>query len=286
MQLIEKALKKVNAKRISTSGEDISARDESVSVIAEAPLLIDVEGVEQYTLLCTPIDELPMAAGFLFSEGVIESIKDVISIEKCKNDPGAIRVKLKEKIPKIMDSGRNLLIVSACGACGTEEFSKKLANLPAVGSTLRIDCQYLRSANKILSKHQPLFETCGGAHIAGIFDRGGELVACAEDLGRHNALDKSIGKCLFDGITFGGCWAVLSCRVSLEMVCKCARAGIELISAISAPTSLSIETADRLGITLCAFVRETRATVFTHAERIVGLGENPSSKQPGFRKSR
>ena len=92
----------------------------------------------------------------------------------------------------------------------------------------------------------------------------------AEDTGGHNALDKAIGRCLLEGLPFAGCGAVLSGRISFEIVGKCARAGIELISAISAPTSLSVEMAERCNITLCAFVRESRATVFTLPERVIG----------------
>jgi FdhD protein len=102
----------------------------------------------------------------------------------------------------------------------------------------------------------------------GIFEADGDLVAHAEDAGRHNALDKAIGRCLRSGRSPRGCGAALSGRVSLEMVAKCVRADIELISAISAPTSLAITTAERCGVTLCTFVREDRATVFTHARRL------------------
>jgi FdhD protein len=114
-----------------------------------------------------------------------------------------------------------------------------------------------------------MFEACGGTHAVGLFDAAGELVAHAEDTGRHNALDKAIGRCLRSGRSPAGLGAELSGRVSLEMVGKCVRAGIEMISAISAPTSLAIEVAERCGLTLCAFVRESRATVFTHPQRVI-----------------
>ena len=98
----------------------------------------------------------------------------------------------------------------------------------------------------------------------------GPILACAEDAGRHNALDKAIGKCLLAGIPTAGRGVALTSRLSLEMVGKCARAGVELITAVSAPTSLAIDVARNCNITLCAFVRETRATVFTHPNRVVG----------------
>ncbi len=266
-EVIRKAIRQVGAKRITTD-KDSHPIAEQVDVIIESPLLIDVEGIEHYTVLCTPTDKLAMAAGFLYSEGVIDSLGDVADIYECKDDIGTVRIRLTIDRPRIMDPGRNLVIVSSCGACGTEEFSEKLDSLPKVENTLQITPQLLRKGLDDIKQVQPLFETCGGTHVIGIMDQSGDMIAHAEDTGRHNALDKAIGKCLFEVIDTAGCWAVLSGRVSLEMVSKCVRAGIELISAISAPTSLAIETAERCGITLCAFVRETRATVFTGEERV------------------
>ncbi|MDP8239034.1 MAG: formate dehydrogenase accessory sulfurtransferase FdhD [Candidatus Hatepunaea meridiana] len=268
------AIHTVKAHRISTTDSDLSPHEEEVKVIIETPLRIDVEGIEQYTMLCTPIDKLPMVAGFLYSEGVINSMDDLSLIEECQDDPGVVRVKLNSQVPRIMDSARNLLITSSCGACGTEEFSKKMEAMPKVGDSLRIENRMLRSAMKDISGIQPLFDTCGGTHLVAIIDSDGKIISHAEDTGRHNALDKCIGKCLFEGVSIAGSWVVLSSRVSLEMVSKCARAGIELISAISAPTSLAIEMAERCGITLCAFVRQTRATVFTHPGRIIKPVQN------------
>jgi FdhD protein len=180
-------------------------------------------------------------------------------------------------MPRIGDAGRNLLIVSSCGLCGVEGLDEKLRSLPRVGRSLRVESRVLAEVRKRLRDRQPLFEACGGTHAAGIFTANGELVATAEDAGRHNALDKAIGRCLLAGRSPAGCAAALSGRVSLEMVGKCARAGIELVSAISAPTSLAIEVAERCGITLCAFVREQRATVFTHPARIT---DRPATDEP------
>jgi len=126
----------------------------------------------------------------------------------------------------------------------------------------------LGTVRENLASEQVLFDACGGTHAVGVFDESGRILSSAEDAGRHNALDKAIGNCLLKGIPMAGRGAALSGRVSLEMVSKCARAGIELISAISAPTTLAIEVAESCGITLCAFVREKRATVFTHPHRL------------------
>ncbi len=262
------AIREVQARRLSTAEGGAEAVSESVAVVREAAVTIDVQGIESYTLLCTPDDNLALATGFLLSEGIVDGLDDIGSLEPCRDDPATVRVRLKQRVPRIDDAGRNLLIVSSCGLCGAEGLNARLESLPTVGDSLRVNSHVLREAGDRLREHQPLFEACGGTHAAGIFDADGKLMAHAEDTGRHNALDKAIGRCLRAGLSPAGSLAVLSGRVSLEMVGKCARAGIELISAISAPTSLAIEVAERCGITLCAFVREARATVFTHPGRI------------------
>jgi FdhD protein len=264
-------LDEVHALRISTAGLDPAPVAEEVRVVREVPLAVDLEGVDRFTMLCTPIDRRALAAGFLFSEGIIDGLSDVETLKVCDDDPYVVRVRLRKGIERIGDQGRNLVITSSCGACGDEDLSRRLDALPRVDHSLSIHHQVLRTAGKALQQAQPLFQATGCPHGAALFDRQGTLLSAAEDTGRHNALDKVIGKRLLNGDTPAGCAAALSCRVSLEMVGKCARAGIELISAISAPTSLAIETAERCGITLCAFVRQTRATIFTHPGRIAAL---------------
>jgi FdhD protein len=263
------AKKEVPAHRISTVDAGLAPVPENVSVVLEAPVTIDVQGVESFTLLCTPDDLLALAAGFLLTEGVIDGIDDLTALKVCDDDPSVVRARVKETVPRIDDAGRNLLIVSSCGLCGAESLEQRLSALPVVGDSLRVEGPTLKVVGSQLQLHQPLFQSCGSTHAVGIFDAGGELIASAEDTGRHNALDKAIGRALLDGLSPAGCGAVLSGRVSLEMVSKCARAGIELITAISAPTSLAVQVAGHCGITLCAFVRETRATVFTHPKRVL-----------------
>lgn len=266
-------LRDVRAHRIGTDGHAPAPAAETVSVAVESAVTIDVAGVDTYTLLCIPSETHALAMGFVLSEGIVESAADVTELRACADDESTLRVRLAAMPPRIGDEGRNLLIVSSCGLCGAESLDKKVASLPQVRDTLRVDCTLLRTASEALRERQVLFRACGGTHAVALFDETGAVVCSAEDTGRHNALDKAIGKCLLAGRSPAGCGAVLSGRVSLEMVGKCARAGIELISAVSAPTSLAIEVADHCHITLCAFVRETRATVFTHPHRVRGIGE-------------
>jgi FdhD protein len=270
------AVIRVRAHRISTADPAAgpAPAPEEVGVVEECAVTIDVEGVETYTVLCTPTDRLAMAAGFLFTEGVIENRADIKILKECEDDPNTIRIRLAEgaKGRRLGDSQRNLLIVSSCGACGSENLKERVAALPTVGDEFRIEANVLRSVYTELRHQQPLFKASGGAHAAAIFDRDGTILASAEDAGRHNALDKTIGKCVLSAVPTEGCGVALTSRLSLEMVSKCARAGIELIAAVSAPTSMAIDVARQCNITLCAFVRETRATVFTQPARIRGMG--------------
>jgi len=264
-------LRAVGARRIAVAkdGEAIP-RDEDCDVAVEAPLTIDIGDLDSFTLLCTPNrDREAMTVGFLFSEGVIDGMHHIASMRECEDDPRVMRVRLAPTSPRGHGQGRNLLIVSSCGMCGSESIEDRIAQMPRVGDTLRVPVTTLWAVQRAMRGRQRLFERCGGTHAAGIFDPAGEIVSFAEDIGRHNALDKAIGQCLLAGLSPAGMGAALSGRVSLEMVGKAARAGIELVAAVSAPTSLALDAAAHCGITLCAFVRDTRATVFAGPPRVV-----------------
>jgi FdhD protein len=271
-------LRFVRAHRVSTDDAETPSTEETVGVVLEAPLTIDVAGVGSYTIMCTPGDRRALALGFLFTDGIIDGMADVASIRPCRSDPGVVRVFLEGKPATAGEQGRSLLIVSSCGACGTEDLEERLDALPVVGDTLTIDSRLLRSVSDALCANQPLFDACGGTHAAAIFDGDGKILSCAEDAGRHSALDKAIGKCMLLGVPVAGCGVMLSGRSSMEMVGKCSRAGIEIIAAVSAPTSLALRVAERCGITLCSFVRETRATVFTHPERVTGVSSTTAPR--------
>ena len=154
----------VPAQRISTAETGGPPVHEDVCVVRETPVKIDVEGVETYTVLCTPADKLAMVAGFLFSEGVIDRMSEVAVLKQCDDDSATVRVRLTGGIPRIDNKGRNLLIVSSCGACGAEELDEKIANLPVAGDTLHIEAALLRTMNGTLRRRQSLFEACGGTH--------------------------------------------------------------------------------------------------------------------------
>jgi FdhD protein len=267
------AVKLVPSQRVSTIRTDPRPAEETVAVVRETALTIDVDGLHTFTVLCTPQDREDLAVGFLYSEGVIENVAEIQEVRWIPDEPDKVRVQLSERVAAHGDPGRSLIISSSCGACGDENLESRISSLLGVGDHLTVEPELLRSVSEALFKQQVLFHACGGTHAAGSFDETGRLLSTAEDAGRHNALDKAIGKCLRAGVCTRGRGVALSGRVSLEMVSKCARAGIEVITAVSAPTSLAIEVADGWNITLCAFVREERATVFTHPQRLAGCGD-------------
>jgi len=239
------------------------------SVVIEQPVTVMVDKVGSFTIMCTPSDIEALAVGFVYSEGMIDSMKDVVAVSTKKGLPNVVGIQVQE--PSRLTIGRNLIIASSCGMCGTRNIEKMLSDMPVCGRTLDVSGQLLVEVTERLRSMQQIFRLTGGSHAAAIFTSSGEIIAFAEDLGRHSAFDKAIGKCLLNGQPMKGCAAVLSGRVSLEMVTKAARAGIELIVAVSAASSFAIEAADRWNITLCGFVRPDRANVYTHPERIRNL---------------
>ena len=263
------SLKQFTTIRLPDSGPDNKWIEETTGVAVEAPLTIDIEGLDSYTILCSPDDRRAMAVGFMFSEGIIQGIGDISMLADCLDFSEMMRVRLNNPPQKKADTpGRNLLVVSSCGMCGSTDMQERIAAHPRVGNTLHIDPETMNRVMALLNDNQDVFKKTRGTHAILIFDGNGGVVSFAEDIGRHNALDKAIGKILLAGKTAKGCGAVLSGRVSFEMVSKCSLAGIEIILAVSAPTSLALDAALHCGITLCASVRNGGATVFTHPERV------------------
>ena len=267
---LDPSTRSVDVLRISTAGDP--PERERCSVVVEELVTLSIDDVGSYMLMCTPCDLKAFAVGFLFSEGLIGSADDVAILSICDDDPNAIRVRLLEP-PTDLESQRNLIVASSCGMCGTTDIETILSGLEAAGDTLKVPGSLLNEVADRMHSSQRVFGETGAAHAAGIFSADGEIIAIAEDLGRHNALDKVVGKCLLTGVPTQGFGAVLSGRVSLELATKAARAGIEIIVAVSAPTSLAIDIANRCNITLCGFVRPGRASIYTHPRRITDAAE-------------
>jgi FdhD protein len=235
-------------------------------VVIEQPVTIMIDKVGSFTVMATPSDIEALAVGFIFSEGLIDFIDDIVEISAKPELPNVVGIRVHD--PTRLQVRRNMIVASSCGLCGTRNIEKMLSEMPACENTLIIESGILIEVTGHMKSMQKIFQVTGGTHAAGIFDSSGKIFAFAEDLGRHCALDKAIGKCLLNRLSTKGCAVALSGRVSLEMVTKAARAGIELIAAVSAPTSLAIEAAERWNITLCGFVRSDKLNVYTIPERI------------------
>lgn len=277
----------VPSHRFPANGE--AAVTEECWVVEELALFLDVAGVGLYTLMCTRTDAraaagflpgegvlgdaavpeaLALCAGFLLTESMIDSLDDVASMAICPESPEVVQVRLVDPT-RVRTNRRGGFVASSCGICGgVDEAGNIQGGLARVGDTLRLDAACSTPLMEEMQRLQTVFNTTGGTHAAALFSSDARLIASAEDLGRHNALDKVIGQCLLRERATAGCGAMLSGRVSLELIIKAARAGIELVAAVSAPSSMAIEAADKLGITLCGFVRQGRLTAFTHPHRL------------------
>jgi len=253
----------VKATRLTVAS---AAVREDCAVIAERPLVITVDDLGSYTIMCTPGEEKALAVGFAFSEGIISCIDDVRFLAHCEDMPGALRMQVAD--PAGAPGERNLIVSSSCGLCGSRTVEELVAALVPVDDSLRMPVETLLELAGKMRSLQKLFAETGGAHAAAVFTPDAEIIAFAEDIGRHNALDKALGSCLLQKRSTRGCGVILSSRLSFELVAKAARAGIELLAGVSAPSSLAVTAAQRANITLAGFVRGDRATVYAHPHRM------------------
>ncbi len=239
-----------------------------VFLAEERMITLSIQGAGDFSTMALPRDLPALAAGFAFTEGIVSAGREIALIQACPDDPGLVRV-LLEEAGKARKRKRNLLITGSCGICGGDQALEEiLHSLPSVGNTLAVQRSWFRHAEKAMEARQELYRATRGTHAAGIFSARGEVLAFAEDVGRHNALDKAIGLCLLAGVETRGAGLLLSSRLSFELVAKAARAGLELVAALSAPSALAVEAARRWGITLCAPLREKTLPLLTHPHRI------------------
>jgi len=218
----------------------------------------------------TPGKDVFLAIGFLFSEGIVGRFDDIQSIEKSPDN--VLIVNLLETVVVEIDTlERNFYMTSSCGVCGKASIDKlrkvscffPQAKMPKISSVTLIKLPFL------LRNTQSLFDQTGGIHAAAIFSSKGELISLAEDVGRHNAVDKLIGNCLQNGqIPLRKEILLLSGRISFELVQKAMMVGIPIIAAVGAPSSLAIELAEETGMTLIGFLRGERYNVYTGKERL------------------
>jgi FdhD protein len=248
---------------------------------AEEPLGIRVDGAALTMTMRTPGDDIELAAGFLVSEGVIRSARDVTEIKLCDGTScghgdhdgmGNIAdVTLAAGVTVTPGARRNFLTTSACGICGKASIEDicVLPHAALAGDRSRFEAAMLARLPGRLLESQRVFSHTGGLHAAGLFSAGGELIAVREDVGRHNAVDKVVGWALLEGrLPLTGCMLLVSGRASFELVQKAVLAGIPLLAAVSAPSSLAVELAAEAGLTLVGFLRGTSMNVYCGPERV------------------
>lgn len=236
-------------------------------LILEEPLVIRIKGDADYTIMRTPGNDRELAAGFLLSEGMIETVDDIEMLMECPDAPNLIEVKISEG--KIASTGhRNMIINTSCGLCGKEDISLLIKELKPLSEGIVLDENVIYDVPGKVLQNQDLFHATGATHAAALFDVTGRIGVVREDIGRHNALDKVIGNALLNRIHPREHGVFLSGRISLEMILKAYRVGISILAAVSAPTGTAVEVAKQTGITLCGFLRGSKMSIYSHEERI------------------
>ncbi len=222
----------------------------------------------------TPGSDGELATGFLFTEGIISAASDVVSVSYPKADnKNIILVSLNENItPVISLLERNFYTTSSCGVCGKAsiEAVRTTCAIPDSFDKIRVPAPIIYELPALLRRQQEVFENTGGLHACALFDTNGKLLFSREDVGRHNALDKLIGTALNEHLLpLDSHILMLSGRASFELIQKAVMAGIKIVAAVGAPSSLATEMAEEWGMTLIGFLRDGRFNIYSGAERIV-----------------
>lgn len=259
------------------SGRRASAVDR---VAVEEPLEVRLHGRSFAVIMRTPGADRELAAGFLFAERVLRSADDVGTIAHCRDTKeGAASAEnvvnvtltrtLDDAFERVMAERRNVVANASCGVCGRLTIESLGADLSPVPTGFSMHASALVRLPERLRIDQPMFDATGGLHAAGLFDRNGTPTTSAEDVGRHNAVDKVIGRMLLgEALPLGDRALCVSGRTSFEIVQKAWCAGIPLVASVSAPSSLAIALAREAHITLVGFVRNGGFNIYTHSERI------------------
>ena len=256
-------------------GESAERVDDRVAV--EEPLEVRLAGDLLVVTMRTPGEDRFLAVGLLFAEGVVGGLGDVGTVAHCGRPGDEGFGNVIDVLPgpgvtfdpaRLDGTRRGTLTTVSCGVCGRRSIDDLLARLGRVEREVRVSRAAIAASAGRLEEAQHRFRDTGGVHAAVAQDADGRVLAHAEDVGRHNAVDKVIGRLLYDDRLGDAAILSVSGRVSFEIVQKAAAARIPIVTAVSAPTSLAIDLAARARITLAAFVRGDRLNLYTHAERV------------------
>ncbi|BDU05292.1 formate dehydrogenase accessory sulfurtransferase FdhD [Nocardia cyriacigeorgica] len=258
--------------RVSPTG--LVQRPDTLAV--EEPLEIRVDGASLTITMRTPGSDIDLVHGFLFAEGIIDAVDDILAARYCagtddegRNTYNVLDVTLRTPAPV---KARNFLTTSACGLCGKSALDevRTRTRFPLPAPAAMIGVEVLAGLPDALRAEQSVFDATGGLHAAGLFTADGSVLAVREDIGRHNAVDKVVGWAVREArIPAGDLVLVVSGRASFELVQKAVMAGIPLLAAVSAPSSLAVDLAAESGLTLAGFVRGETMNIYTHPDRIV-----------------
>lgn len=249
--------------------------EEPDEVAAEEPLEIRVEGQSVAVVMRTPGHDRELAAGFALTEGIVRRPTDIFEITTCLTnwEANGNAVDLTLTDPAKFDAAklsRHVFSSSSCGICGKATIDAAMQQFPPIGEAATVRAAVLLEMPEKLRAAQEAFQRTGGLHACALFDSLGELLLLREDVGRHNALDKLIGhELLAQRLPLGENVLLLSGRVSFEMTQKALAAGIAIIAAISAPTSLAVEFAQANNQTLIGFLRGETMNVYSGPQRLV-----------------
>jgi FdhD protein len=263
MQAAKKSIQGIRFEGAQCAPVDLQA-------ITETSVTINVNGEDWLALLCTPLDLVALAVGFLFNEGLIHSKDEIATARVCPTGD-SVDVWLTHAVDKPAQWRRTSGCAGGVTAV-TAEGDPVGGPLPRVVDGLRMQPQDITTLVKALFDVQDLYQTAGGVHTSALSD-GQRILVAAEDIGRHNTLDKIAGRCLLDDIRPSKRVLLTTGRVSSEMMQKAARIGASIVISRTAPSTLSIDLADETGITLIGYARQNRFTVYTHPERIITAPE-------------
>ncbi len=256
---------------------DAVARPETLAV--EEPLEIRVNGTPLTVTMRTPGSDVELAQGFLLTEGLVSRREDIAAVQYCSgagpdglNTYNVLDVTLAQGVPMPdVDVTRNFYTTSSCGVCGKASLDAvRLSSKHSPGDDpLVLDAAMLAALPDKLRDRQKVFAATGGLHGAALFDAHGTALVVREDIGRHNAVDKVIGWALESGrVPLTGTVLLVSGRASFELTQKAVMAGIPLLAAVSAPSSLAVDLAAQSGLTLVAFLRGDSMNVYTRPDRV------------------
>lgn len=245
------------------------------SLAAEEPLEIQIDGTPLTVTMRTPGNDLELAAGFLLTEGIIDSHNQLAKIRAIAADPARksniVEVQLKDTQFTANDLKRNFYAVSSCGICGKASIEAiHRRGLRAPDNDFRVSPEVLCQLPEKLRADQPVFDHTGALHAAALFDVHGNLITLREDIGRHNAVDKLVGWALLeDRLPLSACIMLVSGRGGFEIVQKALAAGVPVVASVSASSSLAVRLARELGLTLVGFLRGRRFVVYSGSFRCV-----------------